>query len=144
MTLNHLFKLQNIQSDKITPVYFSSVLTEYREILFFIWHGSYLAKRLLAGMETTNDEVVQQITDCYLNHWDESNPNLLTKIVRRYIVKMFSAQIGYSTLLRSINKEIFTTTSAKRFFDSVFGANSILMELAKGRGKSLHWHGYNM
>ena len=76
MTGGHLSQTlsKHTKSDKITPVYFSSVLTKRpKEILLSIWHGSYLAKRLLAGIKTKNDAAVKQIIDRYQSHWNGSN-----------------------------------------------------------------------
>ena len=139
------------KSDKITPVYFSSVLTKRpREILLSIWRGSYLAKRLLASIETTNDEAVQEIIDRYLNHWNGSNPDTLTMIVRRYITKnVFSSEkIRFYTAQIDLTKRFLLRHQPKRvLLDSIFAAGSrIPMEIAKGIGIKVDyiWHGYWM
>lgn len=153
MTGGHLSQILSkyTKSENITPVYFSSVLTKRpREILLSIWRGSYLAKRLLADIEEANDEVVQQIIDRYLKHWDGRNPDVITTIVRRYITTNIfgSKRIRFYTAQIDLTQRFLIRHQPKRvLLDSVFAAESrILMEIAKSIGVKVDyiWHGYWM
>ncbi|MDC3234550.1 hypothetical protein OBB02_00725 [Candidatus Puniceispirillum sp.] len=153
MTGGHLSQTLSkfTKSENITPIYFSSVLTKRpREILLSIWRGSYLAKRLLAGIEEANNEAVQQIIDRYLKHWDGLNPDVITTIVRRHITKNIftSKRIRFYTAQIHLTQRFLLRHQPKRvLLDSVFAAESrILMEIAKATGVKIDyiWHGYWM
>ena len=153
MTGGHLSQIlsKHTKSNKITPVYFSSVLTKRpKDILLSIWRVSYLAKRLLAGVMKKNDEALQQIIDRYQNYWDGSDPDILATIVRRYVIKNVfnSERIRFYIAQIDLTQRFLRRHQPKRIIlDSVFAADSrIPMEIAKGIGVKVDyiWHGYWM
>jgi len=137
------------KSNNITPIYFSSLVSKKpKDVFSIIWGGAYLAKRLNGDIYKAKNEVVSDIVDLYLNHWDGVKTDLQTKLVRRYIKN----KIFKSKLLKYYTSEIDQTQTflerhqPKRIIlDSVLASRTrIPMELSKSMGIKVDyiWHGY--